>query len=136
MIDVVKNLNEINKLEQEIYQSFDYQINWRVYPLDNNCDSIWLSTRNNIYWHLDEESFLKAINDLDKDYILSLNELDLMEFIDDECLFNYSNILVKDVGKSKCGKYTAFIADTQCDHNIFFSIFENSKNYLEIIKKI
>lgn len=136
MIDIVKNLNEINKLEQEIYQSFSYEGDWRVYPIDNKSNYIWFSDKYNVYWLSSEEELIETISNLDdKDFVHSLNEEDLINYFIDNEIFCYSNVIVKNLGVSKCGKYTAFISDTQCDGNVFFSIFNNNKHYIKIISK-
>ena len=129
MLNIGKHLEKISLLESQIYKTFSYNGDWRVYPINNCLDYYWISDKNKVYF----VDVFENINEKllsNKDF--SLNQL--TEFVIDEELYTYSELIIKELGNSKCNRYTAFIIDTQCDGNKFFSIFTNKNNYYDMFK--
>lgn len=99
----MKELDILLQAEQDIYDYFNYEENWRKFPIDDARDYIWQIDRDGIRFSKNKE-----------DYINNNNEHIYFDEI-------YQNQIYR--GKD----FTAVITDTHTDGNIFFSIFDNSK---------
>lgn len=111
----MKRLKQYMKLQQEIYEYFGYEENWRVFPLEDSTD---------YYWRID--SFGNAVHFAETEEELG-NEKN-----DEEA--TYTNAILKyrgTPGVYRGADFTMICCDTQTDGNKFLCIFDNTKERKE-----
>ena len=101
----MKLLDNYLDLQQDIYDYFEYDEKWSVYPIDDSRDH---------YWFIDRNSVVFCDKPFDRDVIV--NGLFYTGVIDD-------SIYTKE-------DFTMIQVDTQTDGNIFLQIFDNSKKVI------
>lgn len=107
-MDLVENYF---KLREEVFASFDYQENWRAFPMED---------RRMFLWYLDEGqvSYAKKLRDFDER---------VGNYYTDE-IYTYRHLKER-VYRNE--KYTMILVDTHMDGNILLHIFDNEKEIKE-----
>ncbi len=116
----MKELDEYFKLQQTIYDLFEYQEQWRVYPLDDMRDAWWSIEGNDVYWSEKKENHQKFID----------QQNDINDISDDDVYsgeIKRSRHLETSIYEDKDKKFTMIIVDTNTDFNVFLMIFDNAK---------
>jgi hypothetical protein len=98
-IDVV---DAYEKAEEALYQYFDIPQEWKVYPIEDDREYIWSV----------DEGQTQVI------YAESKAAIRKGDYYGGE--IRKKRVIVKE-------KYTAILMDTNCDGNVFYAIFDNSK---------
>lgn len=117
---LMKELDEYFKLQQTIYDLFEYKEAWRVYPLDDMRDVWWSIEGDTVYWSEKQENYQKLID----------QEYDIDDIPDDDVYsgeIRESRHLDKSVYENTDKTFTMIIVDTNTDFNVFLMIFDNTK---------
>jgi hypothetical protein len=101
MIDIKKELVAYFESKQNICEYFDYKDTWSDYPLADETDVYWFINQGTIFYA--DEPMTKELAKKGQ-YYTGIVRIEYRQP-------NYSLIVV----------------DTQCDDNIFLSVFDNSK---------
>lgn len=99
-------LDKYFELQQQVHEYFDYQEDWRVFPLADLTHRIWAEDGSTVFSADSQEDFDKQ----DGFYY--------------ESLVYHQRHLPKAVYPGK--DFTMIVVDTQCDLNILLSVFDNS----------
>ena len=103
----MKLLDDYNKIKQEIYDYFNYNEDWHVYPIEDKREFYWGICDGNLVFHETKDVLFNGKGDY------------------------YSNDIVSDrfTGKSTYvgDEYTMVIVDTRTDGNKFLQILSNDK---------
>lgn len=110
----IKNLlNRYQEIEQQIYNYFGYEEEWRKMPLDDCTEYFWCFDGNgNVH-------YCEAKNKTLAKEIIKKGE------------HSYSDKIRKNIIHIKCD-LTLICLNTNCDFNVFLSIFDNSKEIKSI----
>jgi len=108
-LGILERLKRITEDEQAINEQLGFEGHWRVYPFDNQTHASWLVV---------------------DDRVVYFNGIATPEDIEafKECEGNYYSGLIVRGAKSYHNKeqgLTAFVLNTECDGNIFFTIFKD-----------
>lgn len=108
------NIEQIEKLTQEIFDHVGYVADWTVYPLDDKRDVFWWTDGQSIKFCTTKEKLLEWLR------------------YDDDSGECYSNIVINR-GVHRGAEITAVVADTMTDNNRFLMLLrnENEVNDLE-----
>lgn len=105
----MQQLKQYDEARQDIYNYFNYEEEWRVFPI---------ADYTRYYWKLSSETRPDSVMFSDS------KEIVLEE--DGNSKYFYHEEICR--GQVMTGKeYTAIIVDTNTDGNIFFSVFSNDK---------
>ena len=116
----MQELDEYFKLQQTIYDLFQYQEQWRVYPLDDMRDVYWSVQSDTVYWSEKRENHQKLIE----------QEYEIEGIPGDDVYsgeIRGSRHLTSSIYEDKDKKFTMIIVDTSTDLNVFLMIFDNEK---------
>ena len=121
----MKEIDEYFKLQQEIYDLFQYEEQWRVYPLDDRRDVWWSIEGNTVWWSEKKENHQQLID----------QEYDYDDIPNDDVYsgeIRGSRHLDKSIYEDAEKKFTMIIVDTNTDFNVFLMIFDNDKRLKSI----
>lgn len=107
--DIESLLENYFDTKKAIFEYFNYEEDWQAFPIDDCTGHYWMRENNTLIYS--DEKFLIDIEDQD------IEDQD----IEDQKFVNA--IISIHPGKD----YTMILLDTQCDGNIFLSIFDNKK---------
>lgn len=107
----MKILDDYLKLQQEIYDYFDYEEQWRVIPIDDRRDFYWYLNSDEVSYAEKLEDFNEEVGNYYADSIYTQRHHDQWVYRKDD--------------------YTMIMVDTHCDGNKFLAIFDNTKEQKE-----
>ena len=111
----MKELDEYFRLQQTIYDLFQYKEAWRVYPLDDMREVYWSTESDQVYWSEEKENHQQLID----------QEYEIDDIPDDDV---YSGEIRNDaIYDDKDKKFTMIVVDTNTDFNVFLMIFDNER---------
>ncbi len=119
----MKELDEYFKLQQTIYDLFQFKEGWRVYPFDDMREAWWSVEGNNVYWSDKKENHQKLI---DQEY--EIDDIPDDDVYSGEIKGNrYLDPFGLSIYEDKDKKFSMIIVDTYTDGNVFLMIFDNER---------
>lgn len=104
-MNIKQKLNKISELEAEIKEYFGCIDGWTVYPFDDKTDFYWFNDDNQVHFAENKNDFVIYDNDIEA---------------------TYSSVILKGKVYRK-EDFTMICLDTECDNNVFLTIFDNKK---------
>ncbi len=109
----MKALDNYKKELKKIHEYFGLEEGWQVFPLDDNREFFW------------------SLGECQRKIMYSLSEPVLKARQSKDTLYFYEDYVADNVHYPKtvfrAKDFTMILLDTQCDDNVFLSIFDNKK---------
>lgn len=113
-MDIKNLLNKYQEIEQQIYDYFDYEEEWSKFCIENCTEYFWYLGKCEYVFYCNAKNKEEA-----KEIILIGVE-------------SYSSRIINNSIYKK-NDLTLILLDTECDGNVFLSIFDNSKKIENIL---
>lgn len=111
----MKLLDEYFDLQDKIFELFNYDFDWHIYPIDDLTDRYW-TIRDKELWYADKKECLEKL--------ISAN----FEQIDSKLMgFTWKSLILEAPKVSLDNHWTLIPTDMQEDDNKFISILDNTK---------